>query len=71
MDEVFVKRKTLYWPAKVIEVNAGNIVVQIFHIKTIINKTKNDLKKFTKDPVVTKGRSPIWIMSFKEACKHE
>ena len=28
VDEViFSKQKTLYWPAKVIEVNAGNIVV--------------------------------------------
>ena len=33
VDEVvFVKQKTVYWPAKVIEVNARNIVVQIFHI---------------------------------------
>ena len=34
VDEVlFVKRKTIYWPAKLIEVNEWNIVVQIFHIK--------------------------------------
>ena len=70
-EAVFIKQKPLFQPAKVIEVNARNIVVQIFHIKTIINKTNNDLKKFMKDPVVTKGHSPIRIMSFKEACKHE
>ena len=34
-EVLFVKRKTLYWPAKVFKVNLRYNVVQVFHIKTI------------------------------------
>ena len=72
-DTVFVKRKTLHWPGKVIEVGSKETVIQIFSSGILVRKcvTKyDDVKIFKKDPALTKGRSAAWMASYKEACKH-
>ena len=51
-DAVFVKRKTVHWPAKILEIKTNEIILEVFHNKAIVKKSmsqKGDIKRFSKD----------------------
>ena len=67
---VMVLRKTLHWPAKVLEVNETQVEVELFdNNKTKQSKILSHVKKFSGDPVLMRGRSAQWINAFKRARK--
>ena len=71
-DIVFVKRKTIHWPGRVIQVEKDEIKVQILSTDSIVVKKRkefNDIKPFEKNESLVKGRSTGWVSAYKEACK--
>ena len=67
---VMVLRKTLHWPAKVLKVNGNEIEVEFFDTaKSKQSKILFEVKKFSGDPALMKGRSAEWVNAFKRARK--
>ena len=67
-DVVLVRRKTVYWPGKVIQCRHKEVEVQMFDKpKTILNKDTNHIKPFIANPSSCKGRSARWLQAYNEA----
>ena len=67
---VMVLRKTLHWPAKVLKVNGNDIDVEFFDkAKSKQSKILSEVKKFSGDPALMRGRSAEWVNAFKRARK--
>ena len=67
-DVILVMRKTLYWPRKVLLVRPKSVDVEVFDkAKTIVTKEYKEIKSFTFDESLCKGRKSSWITAYKEA----
>ena len=69
---IFVKKKTIFWPGKIAEINPTEVRIEMFNTKASVSKKIKDLsdiKPFYKDESLAKGRSASWLAAYKAACQ--
>ena len=69
-EVVMVKRKTLWWPAQVVEKNNEDYLVKILNkTETVTKINKNHVKKFTIDNSQIEGMKREWRDAYLKAVK--
>ena len=69
-EVVMVKRKTLWWPAKVIQETTENSVVTLLNQKkTKLTVNKDNIKPFSVDYSQMEGMKRDWRVAFMKAVK--
>ena len=50
---VLIMRKTIYWPAQIMQQQPSSVTVKIF--RTVVTKKRFDLKRFTENSDICQG----------------
>jgi hypothetical protein len=70
---VFIKRKSILFPGKVVKFGKYEVEVELFKTKTVLKKKRKQIAKeirdFSKDPVIMNGKDATFKEAFKEAVK--
>ena len=64
---IFIRDKTMYWPARILKRTLMTVTAEIFDKKKVVTKKMTETKTFSSNPMYAKGKSHVWVKAFKMA----